>query len=643
MLPLLLACGLGQHAATDADTGTCELDAMPRRIRLLTRREYAATVTTLLGLAPQPAACETDTDCDLGAESCQLGACEPLACPVAVFTLAGAGGVYDSVHVAGSFNGWPSEPDAGVILRYDAAADTYIGQATLSDGSHQYKIVADGAWLTDDSNPLTADDGYGGSNSVIEVACAGTYATAADIIDALPTESRPAGFPFDNDASSGLVTATLADRYLDISESLLQSTDWTALLPCSLDEEGCVSEALSDFGLRAWRRPLTFDEQARLIGLVSAADSTEEGMEIALRVMLSAPQLLYRFELGTQQPDGSFRLTGYELASALSYTLWGGPPDDALLDAAGSGALDTEDGLDEQVGRMLADPRSRATFAAFARQWVGVEALSTTTRSSELYPEFDSDLAAAMIASVGAMAVNVAFDGDGSYDTLMTTTDAFLSAELAELSGVSGVEGDGLSPASLPGEARAGILGQAGVLAALAHSDQSAPVKRGVFIRERILCQDLPDAPPDAATVPEYDEDATTRERFEQHTADPSCFACHQYIDPVGFGLEHFDAIGRYRETEGGQPVDSSGDMLDVEYLAAGTSAPFEQQPVLAGILVDSERAAACFAGQYERFALGASSGSTCFPPAADFEASGRSIPALMAAVVTSPRFVNRE
>ena len=190
------------------------------------------------------------------------------------------------------------------------------------------------------------------------------------------------------------------------------------------------------------------------------------------------------------------------------------------------------------------------------------------------------------------------------------------------------------------------MQGLGAVLATYAHSDQTSPIRRGLFVRNALLCQPLPPPPPNAGGVPDVDPNATTRERFRQHTDDEFCASCHKHIDPVGFGFERYDPIGRWRDTENGLAVDAAGDMTDVEGLGAGTSAPFDQLDTLGGTLAGSDAAPACFAIQLRRFAHGRVEGPAdrCAVNALTdtFVANGGDLKALWIDLLTAPAFRTR-
>jgi mono/diheme cytochrome c family protein len=640
----------------------CQGEQQPRRLRLLNRREYDATVKDLFFPASSPpamgASCQSDADCDLASESCTGGTCVADPCNLRTFVLPANGQTHSSVAVAGSFNGWSPTAGAQWQMTYVPQKDVWALKHTLQNGSYQYKLVVDGnTWLTDPSNPNTQDDGYGGKNSLLTVSCsngssAGGSGAPANFDPAkdFPVETRPPGYPFDNSADAGLVTSVHVDQYMKAAAALADMAlqNLPSVVPCdpSADAKACATQFAKDFGARAFRRPLADDEVAKYAGLVTAQGDFETGVSVAIQVMLSSPYFLYRFEVGAAQPDGTYQLTPYEIASALSYTFWGTMPDQALFDAAAQGDLGTAAGIEKQARRLLADARSRNVVEVFAMEWLGVEPILVAQKSAELYPTFDDQTRAALAEETRRFVSHVVFDGTRKYDELLTADYTFANGAVAGLYGLSGASGDSFAQVSLPPERRAGLLAQGSVLGSYAYADQSSPVRRGLFVRRNLLCEDFPKPPPNGGKVPPVDPNATTRDRFAQHSKDPACASCHQYIDGVGFGFEHFDAVGRWRDTDNGKPIDASGDMNDVEQLGSGTHAPFSGLPELASVLAGSHQSKACFARQIYRFTKGAVEApeDRCAIDGvvARFAESGFDMQELMIAVATAPTFTVR-
>lgn len=635
VLPLLAGC-------PERAEPLCEITELPEpQLRLLTRAEYDRTVDDLLGVAD--ASCDEDSDCDLTAESCVGSVCTSDPCNLVTFVLP-ADGPYGSVHVAGAFNDWSPTVAGGWPMTWVADRGLYFAKRAVGDGTWEYKFVIDESdWRNDPNNPEVADDGFGGVNSVLALQCDGAApvdATASPSED-FPVESRPPGFPFTNSAEAGLVTSVHVEQYLRAGQKLagryLDRND--PLGACS--DRSCVEAWLTELGGRAWRRPLTADEVQRYADLVLAFSDREDGMAVAMQALLSSPHFLYRSEVGTTDGDGR-ELDAYEVASALSYMLWGTMPDTVLRQAAAAGTLATPQGIAAQARRLLDDPRSEAQVARFGRQWLGVDAVLTVDRSASMFPAFDDARRHSLHQQAGRFVAEAAFAGPGGFTDLMSADWTVADTEVAEHIGAAAP--DGWSMVDAPG--RPGVLGLPAVLATYAHSDQTSPVRRGLFLRDRLLCQELPAPPPTAGGVPEVDPDATTRERFGQHSDDPACSSCHRFIDPVGFAFEGFDAVGVARTQDAGAPIDTSGRIEGLEALYDDSSVDFGGIAAMARLLAESESAPRCFSRQWYRYSFGRLDDieDVCAVDhlQAAFLESGGDIKELLVAITQLPGFTRR-
>jgi hypothetical protein len=592
----------GAIAPTGGEEGVAQL-------RLLTRREYDATVRDLFfaeSAGSAPRTCDAASDCDVLSETCTGGVCVTDPCNLVTFALAAPLGAYGSVVVAGEFNGWDpnSEPDA---MTYEPSVGSWIGKRTLADGAYAYKFVIDGGnWLADPSNPITEPDGFGGVNSVATIDCAdegvdGMTAPSTSFTQSFPVESRPERFPFDNAAESGLVTAVHAEQYFRAAELIaeLAASDLEALLGCAptSSADPCVTDFVERVGRRAYRRPLTPEESDRFGALIAAQPDAQAAVEVALRVVLGSPSFLYRSEVGEPAASGLRMLTPWETATALAYMFWGTAPDDLLLDAAASGGLDDDAAIADQARRLLDDPRARLQLATFAEQWLGIERVAGIDKGAR-DDGFDADLSRAMADETRAFVVETLLDR-GEFGSLFTADRTQASPRLAAW---YGADADGL----LPEPRRAGLLAQGSVLASHAHSNQTSPVKRGLFVRTRLLCMEIGAPPANAAQLPELDANLTTRERFEQHAKDATCASCHASVDPLGFAFEHFDEAGAYRTEEAGKPIDATGTLTYAEGWTGPVDGPgFASLPELGALLATSAQARRCFATQVLRFASG--------------------------------------
>ncbi|MBV1859649.1 MAG: DUF1592 domain-containing protein [Nannocystaceae bacterium] len=403
------------------------------------------------------------------------------------------------------------------------------------------------------------------------------------------------------------------EQYMTAAEAVaLDATnDLAQLLPCDAAEgDACAEVFLADFAMQAYRRPLEPGELDRVLSVyLSGKDAAEgdvqNGLRVAIAAVLQSPFFLYHVEFGEPQGAGDLvALEGYELASRLSYFLWDSMPDEALFDAAGAGALADADGVREQVDRMLSSPKARDTIASFHQQWLGVDELEHAEKDPEMFPGYDSTLADSMKEDVASFAEWVMAEGDGRLSTLLTanitlTDDPRLHAVYGITPPAGRAPGE---PIELPEGERAGLLTMPAVMAEHAHPDQTSPIHRGVMLRQDFFCQQLPPPPADVDNVPPSPSpDATTRERFAQHTSDPACSGCHVQIDPLGFGLESYDSIGAFRTEEtNGLPIDNAG-----EIVLSDVDGPFVGGPELAALLAQSEFVGTCFSRQWFRYALG--------------------------------------
>lgn len=459
----------------------------------------------------------------------------------------------------------------------------------------------------------------------------------------LPVEPRVNGF--DNNGQAAVVTSRHLDAYIAVAEDAVDralATRRAELIGCDPAAAGCARQYVERQGARIFRRPLAEDE---LTAYSAAFDGQafDDGVRIATGAMMIAPAFLYRSEIGDAAGQRA-TLTPYEVASALSYLFLGTMPDQALFDAARDGQLASAEQRMAQARRLLADPRARDQVADFVGQWLRTDGINAN-KDGSIYPLFSNALREAMIEEERRFVAHVVFDLDGTYQDLFTADYAMIDATLADFYGLPRPT-TGWAPVPVTAESgRGGLLGLGTVLASHAHSNESSPIKRGVFVRNRILCQDLVPPPPGVDTTPPgLDPTLTTRERFAQHTADPACSGCHTLIDGIGFGLEGFDGIGGRRLTENGRPVDLSGDVVGLDGVASN---PFNDVQELSSLLADSEGAQQCLPLQYFRFARGVDDDEydacAIHNLQLTFADSGLSIQEMLVAIVGQPSFDSRK
>ncbi len=343
------------------------------------------------------------------------------------------------------------------------------------------------------------------------------------------------------------------------------------LVPCQpvgVVDDDCAWRTLEPLSLRMWRRPLSVAELERLVSIAAVAGETlgdfYEGLSYAIAALAQSPSFLFRVELGETAPDGTRRYTDYEMASRLSYFLWDTTPDDALLAAAAAGELTVPASLAVQVDRMLADERARQGVEAFFSDMLSLEELDELSKDPLIFEYMSEDLGAAAREETLAGIERLVFDQDGDYRDLLTGREVWVDRRLAAIYDIPAPVMDGFGWTTLPADGqRQGLLGQVSTLALHAHATSTSVTLRGIFVREVLLCQDIPAPPSNVDTsIPEVSEDAPTmRERVAVHLEDPACASCHQITDPIGLGLENFDGIGRWRLEENDATIDPSGDL----------------------------------------------------------------------------------
>ncbi len=362
------------------------------------------------------------------------------------------------------------------------------------------------------------------------------------------------------------------------------------------DPRAAARKVAKSLAKRAYRRPSSDAELKVLVDVFDLGQQNELSYPAALRLMLKAmlvsPQFLFitpAEELDTEAEI--VPLDDYQLASRLSYLLWATMPDDELMSLADSGKLHEPTILKAQVKRMLEDPRSRALFDGFGAQWLGVGDLDSKTFDPSKFPEMTGQMRAAMYDEVRLFFESIVRENQ-SIARFIDSDYTFLNESLASIYGLGKtVTGPEMRKVQLTDDNRGGILGMPGVLAATSFPNRTSPVIRGVWVLEQVLGDHVPSAPPDVPALEKQDQQSvanlTLRERTELHRTDPVCANCHKLLDPIGFGLENFDAIGRWRDQDdNGEPIDASGELPD----GSRFSSPQELKVMIAGRLDDFSR-----------------------------------------------------
>ncbi len=402
--------------------------------------------------------------------------------------------------------------------------------------------------------------------------------------DLLGVDTHPAGaFPpdagggggFENNAATLFVPPVLLEKFLEAAKNALEAAAPEVLFRPSAagDERAAARANLTEFARRAFRRPVEASEMDRLLGLYDRARQTGEAdhaaVKMAMAAMLISPDFLFRLEVESADSSGVARIGEFELASRLSYFLWASMPDEELFRLAGNGTLHEPATLEAQVRRMLADPKARAFAESFASQWLRTKELRTTVEPApDKFHAYTPALAAAFYNEPVEFFYALLRDNLPLSDCL-DCDYTYANETLAAFYNVPDVKGSEMRRVALTDRRRGGILGMGGVLALTSYPRRTSPVLRGKWVMEEILGTPPPPPPPEVNTAAignDHVRDGQTfRQRLEQHRADPKCAGCHARMDPLGFGLENFDAIGAWRTELSGVPVDASGQLVTGE------------------------------------------------------------------------------
>jgi hypothetical protein len=337
------------------------------------------------------------------------------------------------------------------------------------------------------------------------------------------------------------------------------------------DEIGCATGILSSLAGRAYRRPVTAGDMTRLVALFEEGrqngGSFERGVQFALRGLLASAKFVFRAE--TSPPDVAsgavYRISDVELASRLSFFLWSSIPDGELLAAAEQGTLHDPAVLDRQVRRMLADPKAGALVDNFAGQWLYLRNLKSVAPDQHEFPDFDDNLRAAFRRETELFFESIIHEDRNVLD-LLTADYTFVNERLARHYGIPRVYGSRFRRVAITDDSRRGLLGKGSLLLVTSHAGRTSPVVRGKWILDNLLGTPPPPPPPNVPSLDERHDPGrsqSVRERLEEHRANPACAGCHRLIDPLGFALEHFDAVGAWRTDDDGVPIDATGQLTD--------------------------------------------------------------------------------
>ena len=418
------------------------------------------------------------------------------------------------------------------------------------------------------------------------------------------------------------------------------------LVPCApaaTRDDACATTALTKLGEQLWRRPVTAEESSKFVELSGVAATTlgdfYAGLEYGIAGIIQSPNFLFRVELGENEGSAaaSPRLNDFELATRLSYFFWNTSPDDALLAAAEQGLLSTDAGLLAQAERLFADPRVHGGVRNFFNEYFQLYELDKLDKDPTIFeharPELGPIAREETLSTIEALLL----EEEGDYRELFTGRRTFINRELASVYRVPAPAREGFAEYVYPPDSpRAGFLGQLSFLGLHSHAVASSATKRGLFIRERLLCKRINPPPVNVSTaLPEVNPDAQTlRDRLSTHATEPSCAGCHNLTDPIGLGLENFDAMGQYRTIDNGGTIEPAGDL---------DGAPFADARGVAERVVQHEDFGSCFVSNLYRYATGHEENFTELPIleglTGELETSGYRLKPAMIGIVMSEGF----
>jgi hypothetical protein len=487
-------------------------------------------------------------------------------------------------------------------------------------------------------------------NTLLEV-----FGFAGTSIDTYPADSRADITEYANVADR-LVVGDLLTTYYDktaeeVSASVVARSN--SFIGCATNDLGagnCLADFVTTYGMKAWRRPLSTDEVGELTSLykmLAPGAGAQTAFSMVVQALILSPKFVYRTELGTSGAPGTTTMTDYEIASALSYMLWDSPPDQVLYDAARAGMLHDPAMIRAQVGRMFnASTRAPAALGSFVAQWLHTDGLPTVTKDPNLFPMWNAMVAQDLASEAASFVGSVAFDpgADHSLGALLTASFGFVSPKTAALYGVAAPSGAGLVKTEFDPKQRSGLLTLGSWLAAVSTFSDTALPQRGNFIRGALLCDASPPPPANFKFDPSViTPDMTGREKFTVHTKSATCAACHDLFDGIGFALEQYDAIGRFRTIDQNKTIDPSG----TAPLPSGKTLQFANFVDMMKEVAASPDFNRCYASQYLRYATGRESSeiSDCEIRALTdaVDVAGNTIESLPAVIAALPSFVTRQ
>ncbi len=647
----------GTGAGGDGDAVTCApvetLDPGRETMRRLNRTEYNNTVRDLLDDATQPA---TDFPADDFGHGFNNIADVLSTAPVLVekYDLA-AKALAEAVVAKEATPGQTTRVQAedGAKSTGSAAGEFWnlYSNGTISSqvnfvttGRYTFRVrAAQTAAGPDAANMVLTLDGrqLSSFNVTALQAAPGTYTVDADVMQG----SHRVEVEFTNDFYMPPDDRNLLVDWVEVQRpGTVVDPSLAKVMVCDPSTAGCVRTILTRFGRKAWRRPLTSSEVDRYAGIVTSAQTEGEpvksGLALSLQAMLLSPNFLYRVELDADPTSlEAHPLSDHELAARLSYFLWASTPDDTLSRVADDGMLQQPAVLEAQVTRMLADPKAKTLTTQFAGQWLWSNQVEDAAPSASVYANVTAATKTAMRLETERFFEHF-LTQDVSALGLLGSDFTFVNDTLADHYGLTRPGSATLQRVAVTNGVRGSVLGQGGVLTVTSFPTRTSPVKRGAWVMSNLLCQEPPAPPPGVEALPApQTPNASLRQRMEAHRANPTCAGCHAMMDPIGFGMEPFDGVGRTRTQDtGGFPIDASGTLPD--------GRTFNGPGELSRILKDDPRFPHCLSEKLFTYGLGRSPTrqESCQVEAIthQFAERGHRLSGLVKAITSSRTFTHR-
>lgn len=380
-----------------------------------------------------------------------------------------------------------------------------------------------------------------------------------------------------------------------------------ALLSCATLNDACAHNFISDFGKKVYRRPLTNKENTSLKAIYAAGKQATDfkgGIQLVLEGMLQSPAFIYRAEFGTSGTlnKGVVQLTSWEMATRLSYMFWATTPDETLMNLAEQNKLRTKAQIRAQAERLLNDARAKSVVRDYYTQWLDIDGIKTLERTAANFPGFTQNTPNQLLRETEAFIDYVFWDSTSTLDELLTADYTFANNNLAKFYGITEPGSNNFEKVSNPGK-NFGVLSQGSLMARYARDEETAPILRGVFVLEKLMCVHLAPPTDDSGIVvvpPELDPTLTTRERWSKTTGQGDCLQCHRIMNPAGFIFENYDSVGRWRDKENNLDVDSSGELV-----ATDSDGSFTGLGDLSQALAQSDQVAHCAVTTWANYAYG--------------------------------------